>query len=422
MPESVKLATPCMIAPLRERSRWVERLPGDLPITYWWLWLGTLVNRMGGFVIPMLALYLRRDLGLPGPRVGEILSAYGIGGVCAGLVGGVCADRFGRRATMTASLIAGGVILGVVGFVKEPFWLVPAVFAYGFIGDMYRPAVFAAVADLVPEDRRARAYGYLYWAVNLGFAIAPLVGGVLAEKSFILCFTLDGATMILFGLVVRARVPETLGVARTEAQAKGTGGGLLQVLADRPFVGLVLGNLFMAIIVWGATVVLPLQTDAYGLSTAAYGRIIAVNGVLIVLLQPWWTGHADRFRPTAVLVASGLLFGVGHGVNAFAHHELAFMGATTIWTIGEIIATPILSAMIAGMAPADMRGRYQGVFGTSWALAAALGPILGGRVVGGLPYATIWFAAFGLGLVSALTYGLAGPVAERRIRARRVVI
>ena len=48
----------------------------------------------------------------------------------------------------------------------------------GFFTDLYRPAVGAAIADLVPPEARTRAYGYNYWAINLGAAVAPVIAGL----------------------------------------------------------------------------------------------------------------------------------------------------------------------------------------------------------------------------------------------------
>lgn len=407
-----------MIDDLRAGSPLHARLPGDLPATYWWLWLGTLINRAGAFVIPLLALYLEKERGLGGARVGEVVALYGIGAFLAGLVGGVLADRVGRRATMTFSLVAGGAILAGLGFVRSPWLIGPIALAYGFVGEMYRPAIFASVADLVPEEKRARAYAYLYWAVNLGFAIAPVVGGLLARLSFTACFVIDGVTMIGFGLLVRARVPETVSATRgptpTPASPRPSS-GLGVVFADRPFVGLAATNVLIAVLVWGSSVVLPLQMSSLGHSPAAYGLVAATNGALIVLLQPFTTELARRRSARTILVVSSLLFAVGFGLNGRVSTVPLFMLAAAIWTLGEIIATPVMSALVAGMAPPDQRGRYQGVLGASWALAAVLGPLGGGRMIAPLGFPRLWAVAFGVGVCAAIGFALVGRACEARL-------
>ena len=47
--------------------------------------------------------------------------------------------------------------------------------ALGFFGEMYRAPCMAMVSDVVSLEQRERAFGLIYWAVNLGLAIAPAV-------------------------------------------------------------------------------------------------------------------------------------------------------------------------------------------------------------------------------------------------------
>ncbi len=87
----------------------------SLPDEYWVVWVGTLINRMGGFVAPLLTFYLVGARGLSVGEAGVIVSLFGAGSVIAALVGGVLADRVGRRATMLVSLISGGVLMASLG-------------------------------------------------------------------------------------------------------------------------------------------------------------------------------------------------------------------------------------------------------------------------------------------------------------------
>ena len=68
------------------------------------------------------------------------------------------------------------------------------VFAIGCCAGMSRPASTALVGDIVSEERAAAAYGLLYWAGNVGFLIASLLGGFIATKSFLLLYLIDSAT------------------------------------------------------------------------------------------------------------------------------------------------------------------------------------------------------------------------------------
>jgi MFS family permease len=126
-----------------------------LPRAFWVLFVGTLVNRIGGFVLVFLAIYLTEVRGLTSAQAGLIVSAYGLGALVGGPFGGAVSDRIGRRATLVASLLAGGVSMLALGTVTRPAAIAAMAVVTGLLYEMYRPVVSASVADLVgPEDRR----------------------------------------------------------------------------------------------------------------------------------------------------------------------------------------------------------------------------------------------------------------------------
>src|SRR5581483_7870133 len=136
-------------------------------------------------------------------------SLYGLGSIASGPVAGLLADRLGRRPTLVASLALGGLAMIGLGFLREP-WLIGAwALGLGFVADGYRAPVSAAVGDVVPAAERMRAYGYLYWAANIGCAISAAAGGFLAARSYLWLFLLDGGTTLVYAAVVAWRVPET---------------------------------------------------------------------------------------------------------------------------------------------------------------------------------------------------------------------
>ncbi|HTO97636.1 MAG TPA: MFS transporter, partial [Myxococcales bacterium] len=190
---------------------------GGLPRTYWILWTGALINRLGGFVMPLLALYLTGERGLSVEQVGLVVSLYGAGALLAGPVGGFFADRAGRRSTLVAALVLGALAMLHLAFARSAAHIAFAAFLLGLLGELYRPGVSAAIADLVPSADRARAYGILYWAVNLGFSVASIVGGVMAHRNFMLLFALDAATTLGFAAIVWAKIPETRAPSRERA-------------------------------------------------------------------------------------------------------------------------------------------------------------------------------------------------------------
>src|SRR2546428_11477522 len=69
---------------------------------------GALVNRLGGFIVPYLAIVLRREFRLTASEVGLLLTCYGAGSLVSVLVGGVVADRLRRRPGLMGRPFRGG--------------------------------------------------------------------------------------------------------------------------------------------------------------------------------------------------------------------------------------------------------------------------------------------------------------------------
>ncbi|MBM3125865.1 MAG: MFS transporter, partial [Chloroflexi bacterium] len=91
----------------------------NLPGAFWLLFAGTLINRIGGFVVPFLALYLTSHRGLPVAQAGLIVSLFGAGSFLAQLIGGELADRFGRKPVLLISFLAAPAFVVSLGLAKD---------------------------------------------------------------------------------------------------------------------------------------------------------------------------------------------------------------------------------------------------------------------------------------------------------------
>ena len=383
----------------------------SLPPVYWVLWWGTLIDRLGCFVHPLLTFYLTLERGLSVAEAGLIMSLWGAGQAVASIVGGVVADRVGRRATMLLSLFGGAVLLLALGTAQSLTAIAVLSLCVGFVGQLFRPAVAAFVSDVVPAEDRIRAFGYLYWAINLGFSIAPVLAGLLARRSYFALFFADAVTMMAFAVIVAVRVPETRPTVTTPST--NATAGLREVLADRSFIWLVALMFLSTLVPVQSFVALAAQFTRQGHSEATYGAILAVNGVLIVLLQPAltrWLSTRDLIR---VLAVASLVTGVGFFAHGLSTSVLAHAGAVAIWTVGEIMAAPIGAALVANMAPPHLRGTYQGVFSLHWTLAACVGPVLGGELLAHAQPLALWWACLADGVVVAV-----GLLIWRGVRSR----
>ena len=149
-----------------------------------------------------------------------------------------------------------------------------------------------------------------------------------------------------------------------------------------------------------------------------YGYVIAINGILIVIGQPLTIRLIGRWRQRTVLPISLALFGVGMAATGLAHHPWQFAITVLMWTVGEIGTAGSFQALIAALAPADMRGRYAGALGLAWGAADLIAPILGAATFAHARTA-LWLGCLVAGAAAGTgQYWLLGQV-ERRRTVRR---
>jgi MFS family permease len=394
------------------REAWDRRGAG-LPAAFWWLFAGSLVNSLASFLVAFLALFLTAR-GFTVEETGLVVALFGAGTVVAGPVAGAVADRLGRRPTILFSLLVSGALTGLLGAIRAPVAIGAAVLLIGLISNGYRPAAAAVVADVVPAPDRSKAFGFLYWAGNLGMAVSAAGGGLLASLGWGVLFLVDSATTLLFALLVWRRIPES-----RPAPGEGAGGaaarGYAAVLGDRvllAFLGLQL-VLMMAFLQF--LVALPVEMARGGFGPAVYGRVIAVNGVLIVALQPVAARRLARADTGAVLAAGAALVGLGYGGYALCRTAWHYALATAVWSLGEILVLPVASAVVASLAPPDLRGRYQGLYSLAFGLAMIASPLAGASALGRLGPAALWAACLVFSLLVALGHLAAGPARRRRL-------
>lgn len=393
------------MSPARVRRAVHESVSG-LPREFWWLWTSTLVNRLGAFVATFMALYLTLDRGYSASYAGLVASLHGLGGVVSSLAGGVMADRLGRRPTLLIAQTATAASVALLGFMTDPVAIAAVAFLVGMASNASRPAVQAMMADIVRPEDRVRAFSLNYWAINLGFAVSSMAAGFIAEFSYLAGFLIEAGMTLACAVVVFAKVPESR-PAVTAKQAE-DGVSLGTVLRDGRYMAVVGLSFLVALVFQQGSVGLPVAMGRAGFSPADYGLAIAiaVNGILIVVLQIPVTRFIEHRDPRTLLVASSLLAGYGFGLTAFAGSVGVFMVTVCVWTLAEIVNAPTQTGLVVRLSPVHGRGRYQGMYTLSWSVAALIAPLMSGVVIDHLGAGWLWGTCAVVGTAAGLGYGV----------------
>jgi len=397
-----------------------------LPRPFWVLLAGAFINRFGTFVMPFLTIYLWKQ-GHSLSAASYAISAFGFGAVCGSTLGGWLADRIGRKYTIAIGTFAASAFYLLLYFARSmPEVIVCAALA-GLAGGTYPPASSALLADVVPDERRVRAWSALRTAINAGFACGSAAAGFLAKVSFFWLFVGDAVTSAVYGCIALAALPHGTYLSGNKAPWPEA---IAHIRKNRAFHLMFLGALCSALIFsqFGSTysaqvVSLKLSLSAFGFNVSGetvYGLLIGWNGLLVMLAELPLTTITQRFDPRQVMAFGYALLGLGFALNFVAHEFLVLFLAMTLFTCGEMISAPVSNAYMARLAPERLRGRYMGVLSLCWCFASMIGPPAGlglfehGTRVG-------WLICGVLGLLGAGLVLRSEPVEEERPAERERV-
>jgi MFS family permease len=245
--------------------------------------------------------------------------------------------------------------------------------------------------------------------------VAGVLGGLLATRGYWLLFTVDAATSLAYALVVVALLPAGP-VARHEdhlsADRRQTG---YRVVFRDPLMRALVPLFGVGMVVYSLTeVCLPLAIRDHGLPTTTFGLMATLNAILVVVLQPVATNVFARLPQLPVYVSACVLTAVGVALTGVAHDTWSYVGTVVLWSIGEAMVGGIPSTIVASLAPADARGRYQGSFQWTWGIARFAALAVGATVYADAGPAVVWWFSAIAGIAAAIGIGALGPMIARR--------
>jgi MFS family permease len=371
-----------------------------LPKPVWILFGGTFINRFGTFVMPFLAIYMTRE-GYTPVQAGLAVSSYGAGHIIASMLGGHLADRIGRRHTIALSMFSSAAAMLALSQVHTLPLILSFAFLVGLVGEIYRPAATALLGDLVAPEQRVAAFGMYRFAINLGFAVGPATAGFLANRSFFYVFAGDAITSFLYGIVAMVALPHGVRSSGTDEKPAE---GIRVALADRRFMFFLAATLCLTWVEFQLHSTFPLHIAKLGYPPSTYGMLLSINGVMIVLLELLITSWTQRFPPQPLIALGYGLTGIGVAMTGIGGTVPLLALSVVVWTLGEMVYAPVTGAFVTGLAPERYRGRYMGLWHSTWSAGMLLAPFLGTMIYDRSPNA-LWFACLivgGLGAALAL--------------------
>jgi MFS family permease len=397
----------------------------EFPPRFWMLVGASFIDHVGAkMVFPFFSLYITSKFNVGMTEAGLLLGLFHISGLAGSLVGGALADRFGRKLMVLFGLVISASSAVMMGLVDQlaVFYLLAVM--VGLLSDIAGPAWQAMVADILPEKKRTEGFGVMRVIDNMAWIIGPLIGGFIATRSYLLLFVIDAFASLITAALIFRLIPETKPVAasgQVQETTLQTFGGYSKVLADRLFIAFLLAAMVMTVVylqMYGSLSVF--LRDVHGVAEQGFSIVMATSAITVVLFQFWVSRQAKNYPPMLMMALGAALYMFGFSLYGFVSAFPLFLAAMVVITFGEMLVVPVSQTVAANFAPEDMRGRYMAIFGLSWAIPGAFGPLAAGLIMDNYDPNYVWYIGGVLCFISALGFLALHRAARARFAAMAV--
>ncbi|ANX11080.1 MFS transporter [Fictibacillus arsenicus] len=353
---------------------------------------------------PFMAIYFSDELGKE--TAGILLVLSQVVGVVTNLVGGYCADRYGRKKMMVISAWGQAATFIVFVLANSP-WLDSPILTFiafsvlGLFGSLYWPASHAMIADVVEEKDRTEVFAVFYTSMNLSVVFGPVLGSIFffsyRFELMIACLIFSAILAVVLAKYTRETVPlkkeilEQVGADKKWHEAVWEQLKDYRVIAsDKLFLLFILAGILVAqtfmqmdlLLAVYLTEKVPEQTliaignwDLKLTGEKVFGYLISLNGLMVALCTVWMAKWMNRFKEGRVFILSALLYGVSMLVFGGTTMMWVLFAAMVIFTTAELMVVGIQESFISKLAPEDMRGQYFAAAGLRFTIGRTIAPI-----------------------------------------------
>lgn len=333
-----------------------------------------------GVIIPFLPFYAKVAGGEAAPAIlGGLVAVFFAMQFTFSPIFGRLSDRIGRRPVILGTLVlatAGHLILSVA---TSSIVLLFAARILAGIGSGNLSVAQAYVADRTRPEERARGMGLIGAAFGVGFAVGPVIGGVLQPLG--LAAPALGAAALAatnFGLA-SLFLPESLTPEARQRNGRAANVRFLDI-ARRPSLRALLIAFFIVSFAFsGVPVAFPsLGIELFGFAEQQLVLIFIYIGVINIIFGNA-AGRLARRIGTERLVAFGAFaIMLGLLLMPLAFHWVAYVILTGTVAMGVAVAFPLIPSLVSKRTLPQEQGAVLGVAQSLGSLARVPGPLVAG--------------------------------------------
>ena len=291
---------------------------------------------------------------------------------------GVLSDRFGRRPVILLSNLGLGLDYIVMALSPTIGWLFVGRIISGITASSI-PTGMAYIADVVPKEKRASAFGLIGVAFGLGFILGPAIGGPLGDVSPRLPFWVAAGfslTNWLFGYIF---VPESLRLEHRKAFTlrRANPVGSLVLLRSHPELWKLATLQFLAYVSHEVFVIWALYAIyRFAWNQTMVGISLTVVGIFTAAISGGLTGRIVAWLGERRTLYIGQFFGaVGMVMAGIARSGTLYIASIPVISMWNI-SFPAAQGMMTHRVSEREQGELQGAIGSLRSIAFVIGPFL----------------------------------------------
>jgi predicted MFS family arabinose efflux permease len=376
----------------------------------WLLALMMFINRSGTMVVAFMIIYCTQKLHFTIEQAGVVMMSFGIGAIAGSYLGGKLTDIFGYFYVQFTSLCIGGILFFVVAQLHTFPLLCVSVTVLAIFGEAYRPANAVSIAHFSTPENLTRSISLVRIAINMGWAIGPVIGGYFASKSYTYLFWADGITniiaagMVLLFLKSPKKIKEKLSLDQVKSNR------LESPWRDKIFMLFILFSIFYILSFSPLFTVLPAYyKEICGMSEFQIGILMGINGLMVAVFEMLLIYKLQGKYSTLNFISFGcFLLVINYLIYLnFTTYALMLLGIIFA-TFSEIFALPYMNTFSIGRAKSHNQGQYSAIHGMTWPIAQIIGPLVGTQIIANQGYTVLLYALGGAAVVAMVGFYFLG--------------
>jgi predicted MFS family arabinose efflux permease len=377
------------------------------------------INRCGSMVIPFMSVYLKEELNMTLEQAGILMAVFGMGAMVGSFLGGWLTDKIGHFRVQFFSLIIGGSMFFVLLYMRDFYSFLFTVFILSSILQSLPPANASSVSFYAKPENVTRAFALNRMALNLGFAIGPTIGGMLAVISYDWLFVADGITCILAGLVFYFYFrfkPGNRAVKKEENEAP-----VESPYQDKTYLWFVAMCALFAVCFFQLFTTIPLYyRDEARLSEFTVGMLLGMNGLIVFVFEMlivYQLKERKNLRP--IILFGILLMAIAYVLLNIDKSLFVLILSMMILSFAEIFAMPFMATVTVQRSNEQNRGRYMGLYTFAYSLAFVIAPFSGTFIAANFGFDILWWVMGAVSLLVGMGFYIVMGNSRKREEAER---